>query len=194
MNKNYAYYEDLYGNQYRWSTKKQNDGKFHINFFKLKKRTYAKLSSDYELVLIKERSFKQRKTAKAYCLKAYRKAKQKQSPIVKKRNEKMQERLALKSKHEAEVLERRKERLREAKEKRDSLKPKGREKAKIEAKAKKEHLLKLIKKTDTKIKSLTTRRKKYLKKLKYYDKRLLTMKDVYVSKDRNIPKYEDIED
>ena len=179
----YKYYEDLVGNEYRWTTKRQPDGKFHITFLKFN-------SSNYELKVVKERKFAKKKLAIAYCQQACNKAKIKQRPILQKRSERNAEKYKVKQKLHEEALERRKE----AKEKRDSLKPKGREKAKIEAKAKKEHLIKLIKKTDTKLKSLATRRKKYIKKLKYYDKRLATMKDVYISKNRNIPKYEDIED
>lgn len=185
MNNRYAYFEDHFNNQYRWSTVRQADGKFHVEFMK------HKIVQGWETFeKTKSRSFKLRKKAKEYCVIACRKAKAKQKPILEKRNKKWYEQAKAKAKRQAEVLERRKE----AKAKRDSLKPKGREKAKIEAKKKRDDLIKLIKKADTKIKSLTTRKKRYLKKLKYYDKRLAGMKDVYISKNRNIPKYSEIED
>jgi hypothetical protein len=181
----FSYFQDSYGNEYQWSTTKQADGKFHIRFLKLKKefgRTVLKL--------VKERSFKQRQKAKAYCLKAYRKAKERQAPILKKRNEKYQIRESLRRKRQDEVLKKRNEK----KQERLALQPKGKEKSKIEAKNKVKHLKELIKKIDTKTKSLKTRRKTYAKKLKYYEKRVASMKDVYISKNRNIPKYSEIED
>lgn len=140
--------------------------------------------------IVKERSFKQRKKAKAYCLKAYRKAKERQAPILKKRNEKYQERETLKRKNQTEALKKRNEK----KQERLALQPKGKEKSKIEAKNNVEHYKKLLKKIDTKTRSLNTRRKTYAKKLKYYEKRVASMKDVYISKNRNIPKYSEIED
>lgn len=186
----YSYYEDLYNNQYRWSTKKEPDGKFHVWFYKLTVRKYARLSDDYELKLVKERSFNQRKKAKAYCYTACQKAKLKQRPIIDKRNKRNQEKYEERQKNQAKAKENRKI----AKQKRLALQPKGEEKAKIQAKKKVEHYKALIKKADTKIKSLNTRKKNYKVRLKYYEKRVASMKDVYISKNRNIPKYSEIED
>jgi len=150
MDNNYSYFEDNYGNQYRWSTKKQSDGKFHVEFMK------SKVRGGWEhLTKTKERSFKQRKTAKAYCIKACRKARLHQSEVLKRREE-------LKAKRKAE---------KKAKE------PKGKEKSKINYKKKVEHTKELIKKINKKIKvaeskvqALETRKRTYTKKLKYYVK------------------------
>ena len=67
---NYSYFEDLYNNEYRWSTKKESDGKFHARIMKYRsEKGWAKYKC------VKDRGFKLRKTAKAYCLNACRKAK-----------------------------------------------------------------------------------------------------------------------
>ncbi len=186
---NTKYYADHYGNQYRWTTKKQNDGKFHVTFVQDKKfKTHH--STWNEEVIVKHRSFRKKKTAIAYCLNASRKAKERQAPIIERRNKKYQERQVLRRKNQDIALKKREEK----KQERLALQPKGKEKSKIEAKKNVEHYKKLIKKTDTKIKSLNTRKKNYKKKLKYYEKRVASMRDIYISKNRNIPKYSEIED
>ena len=153
----YSYYEDHYNNEYRWSTTKESDGKFHAKIMKYRsERGWAKYRC------VKDRAFKLRKTAKAYCLNAVRKAKT----------------------HQAEVLKRRSE----AKIKRKTLKlakePKGKEKSKIEYAKKAKHVKGLIAKIDLKIKALDskrkaleTRKKNYQKKHKYYVKAFVKVRE-----------------
>ncbi|NIS94939.1 MAG: hypothetical protein GTN97_03315 [Nitrosopumilaceae archaeon] len=140
-NTNYRYYEDPYGNEYRWTTHKQADGKFHAKILKLKGTQRYK-----QLRLVKSRSFSKKKSAIAYCLNAYLKAK----------------------KHQEKVLEKRAER----KKIRQDSKPKGKKLSLIKAESNLKHYKKLKKKNETKIKSLNTRIKFYAKKIKYYEKRL----------------------
>ena len=148
MTGSYRYYADSYGNQYQWTTTRQSDGKFHIKFVKVStKYPYAKT--------IKERTFVKKKTAIAYCLKACRKARNRQD----------------------KVLERRIDTRKKRKEQKMAEKPKGKERTKIEYAKKVKHVKDLIKKIDEKTKSLdskrkalVSRKKSHVKKLKYYEK------------------------
>jgi len=136
----YRYYEDHYNNQYRWTTHRQADGKFHAFIMKAKHargwQTFTKTKTRY---------FVQRKSAKAYCLKAYVKA----------------------NDHQTEVLARREVRKAQYK----ASKPKVTKSDKIQAKI--QHFNHLVKKTETKVKAHTTRLRKYQKKIKYYQKELI---------------------
>ena len=143
QNKNhYRYFEDLYGNQYRWTIYKQDDDKFHAIIMKAVRRdnwvTFRKS---------KERAFTKRKTAKNYCIKAYHKAKNHQKIVLDTRANRKQERLDAKPKFTKEELNKQKT------EKDIS------------------HYNKMIAKTDTKIKSLTTRRKTYERRIKVLERR-----------------------
>ncbi len=152
--KRHRYYEDLNLNQYMWTTHKQSDGKFHIIFKKFV-RGYRTYSGTYKVV--KRRSFNKKKTAIAYCLKAYLKAKERQQKVLEGRAKRKQARL--------------------------DLKPKGKEKSKIEAKEKLAHFTELSwnivrqrkdleKKHKKQLRSLGTRMINYNKKVKYYRKRV----------------------
>lgn len=142
ISRRYRYYEDLSGNQYRYTTHRQEDGKFHasIHRYYSGKRFYKKT---------KERAFTKKKLAIAWCVKAYSKARERQEQV---RN--------------ARAIR---------KKQRDDLKPKGKTKSKLIAQNKIKHYKGLQKKIDRKIKSLTTRRKNYDKKIKYYQKRELLL-------------------
>ena len=153
VNTKYRYYEDLNGNQYRWTTHKQSDGKFNAKILKLKK--YGRGS--HSLIPSKVRNFSKKKSAIAYCLKAYLKAVARQKIVQKGRAERKQIRL--------------------------DLKPKGIEKSRIEAKEKLDHFRKLSwnvvkqrkdleKKHKKQLRSLGTRMINYNKKVKYYKKRV----------------------
>jgi hypothetical protein len=140
-NTNYRYYEDLYGNQYRWTTHKQSDGKFHARILKLKRQSkyYQQLRTT------KSRAFAKKKSAITWCLKAYLKAKQRQEQVIKARGDR--------------------------KKARDDLKPKGKQLSLLKVESNLKHYKQLKKKNETKIKSLNTRIKFYGKKIKYYEKR-----------------------
>ncbi len=154
VNTKYRYYEDLNGNQYRWTTHKQLDNKFHARILKLKKN---KTWNRYQLHTVKERAFAKKKTAIAWLLRACIKAKKRQQEVLDGRNKRKQARL--------------------------DLKPKGKEKSKIEAKEKLLHFRKLSwnvdkqrkdleKKHKKQLRSLGTRQINYNKKVKYYKKRV----------------------
>jgi len=145
INKRYRYYEDLYGNQYRWTTHKQGDGKFHATILKAN-HSHGWLTYTTK----KQRSFTKRKTGKAWCLKAYLKAKERQEKVFKERAERKKVRL--------------------------DLKPKGVEKSLLNVANKIKHFKQLQKKIDTKLKSLNTRRKNYGRKIRYYEKRKAILK------------------
>lgn len=148
---NYRYYNDSYGNEYRYSVEKQSDGKYHVEIVKLRKAGLHR----YREVITKKRSFAKKRTAIVYCGRMSRKASEHQDKVLKKREE-------AKAKRKAE---------KKAKE------PKGKERTKIQYKKKAEHTKELIKNIDKKIKeveskkkALVSRRKTYEKKLKYYQK------------------------
>jgi len=158
INSKYRYYEDLYGNQYRWTTHKQSDGKFKAKILKLKSRDNR---GNYSLVTIKERHFKKKKSAIAWLLKAYLKAKSRQQKVLDSRAKRKQTRL--------------------------DLKPKGKEKSRIEAQEKLKHFRGLSINVDRKrkelnknykkqLRSFATRQKTYRKKAKYYKKRVEVLK------------------
>lgn len=154
INKRYRYYEDLYGNEYRWNTHRQEDGKFKAWIVKaVAKKTWG--NPQYKT--IKQRSFTKRKSAIAWCLKAYLKTKTRQRKVLDEREKRKQTRL--------------------------DLKPKGIEKSRIEAKEKLDHFRKLSwnivkqrkdlqKKHEKQLRSLGTRMINYNKKVKYYRKRV----------------------
>jgi len=153
VNTKYRYYEDLNGNQYRWTTHKQSDGKFNAKILKLKK--YGRNS--HSLIPTKVRNFSKKKSAIAWLLKAYLKAKERQQKVLEGRAKRKQVRL--------------------------DLKPKGKEKSKIEAKEKLAHFTELSwnivrqrkdleKKHKKQLRSLGTRMINYNKKVKYYRKRV----------------------
>ena len=141
----YRYYEDLYNNEYRWTTHKQNDGKFKATILK------AKTSGGWlRYTKTKERSFVKRKTTKAWCLKHCQKAKKHQRIILDARAQRKQQRLDAKPKLTATEV---------------SIK---------NAEDKTQHYKKLQAKCDSKIKALLTRKKMYKKKIKYHEKRITT--------------------
>ncbi len=141
----YRYYGDLYGNEYRWTTHPQEDEKFKATILKVK-------TSDGWLRFIKtkERYFVKRKTAKAWCLKHVRKANVHQKIVLDTRAKRKQQRLDAKPKYTKSEI------------------------AKQEAEKHITHYNKLVAKADTKIKAANTRKKTYLKRIKYYQKRIVT--------------------
>lgn len=150
---NYRYYNDSYGNEYRYSVEKQSDGKYHVEI--VKKCSIPKELHRYREVITKKRTFAKKKTAIDYCSKMSRKA----------------------SKHQDEVLKKREEAKAKRKAEKKAKEPKGKERTKIQYKKKAEHTKELIKNIDKKIKEveskkkgLLSRRKTYEKKLKYYQK------------------------
>jgi len=151
VNTKYRYYEDPYGNQYRWTTHKQTDGKFHARYMKaIHQRgwlTYKKA---------KARSFTKKKSAIAWCLKRYLKAKERQENVIKARAVRKQARLNLKPKLTTKQIS-----FQLAIEKRKHY----------------EQLQKnLNKKIAKQIKTLKTRCKTYQKKINYYKKREVSLK------------------
>ena len=160
-NTRYRYYQDLYGNQYRWTTHKQVDGKFHARILKLKSWHGRSVSKRYgssyrQLRTTKRRTFTKKRSAIAWCLKAYLKAKEHQQNVINDRSI-------------------RKKRL-------DSIRlnsiPKQTKSQYADKKLKHYQDLKenLQKKMDTKIKTLKTRMETYQKKIKYYQKRKAILK------------------
>jgi len=139
----YRYYADLYGNEYRWTTHPQEDGKFKAIILKVK------ISGDWlGHTITKTRYFVKRKTAKAWCLKHYLKANAHQKIVLDARAERKQERLDAKPKYTKSEIT-----IQESQKQID-------------------HYNKLIAKADTKIKAANTRKKTYLKRIKYYQKRI----------------------
>jgi len=141
--KRYRYYGDLYGNEYRWTTHKQDDGKF--------KATILKVSTSGGWIRhtkTKERSFVKRRTAKSWCLKHCQKANQHQRVVLNARAERKQQRLDAKPKLTPAQI---------------SFK---------HAESKLQHFEKLKVKGNKKIKSLQTRNKNYQKRMGYYQKRM----------------------
>ena len=146
----YRYYEDLYGNEYRWTTHPQDDGKFKATILKAKT-----LGGWLRYTKTKERSFIKRKTAKAWCLKHCQKAKKHQSVVLDARVKRKQQRLDAKPKLTSTQIS--------IKNTKDKIK----------------HYETLQAKCDKKIKTLETRKKTYLKKIKYYNKRSQALYSVY---------------
>ena len=139
----YRYYEDLYNNQYRWTTHKQDDGKFHATYLK------SKISHGWLTFTTKKtRYFVKRSSAKAWCLKQLRKAKQHQKIVLDKRAERKQQRLDAKPK----------------------LTPT--QKAIKIAGNKIQHYKNLQNKCNKKLRSLHTRNKTYQKRINYHKKRI----------------------
>lgn len=158
INKRYRYYEDLYGNEYRWNTHRQEDGKFHCWIVKAVGR---KSWGNPQYKTVKSRSFTKKKSGIAWCLKAYLKAKQRQQVVIKARAVRKQTKI--------------------------DLKPKGKDKSRIEAQEKLDHFRKLSwnivkqrkdleKKHKKQLRSLGTRMINYNKKVKYYRKRVEVLK------------------
>ena len=140
----YRYYEDLYHNEYRWGTQRsETDGKFVACIYK-----YKSIADFTKFALDKERRFNQRQMAKAWCLKNSRKAIAHQRVVLNSREERKAERKGLLPVYTK--LE-----LRRQKVEKDMVR-----------------LKKNIARADTKMKSLTTRKKIYQKKIKYLVRRL----------------------
>ncbi len=139
----YRYYEDLYNNQYRWTTHKQEDGKFHASIEKVKtSHGWIRFTTK------KTRYFVKRSSAKAWCLNQVLKAKKHQKVVLDARAKRKQERLDSKPK----------------------LTPA--QKAIKIAESKIQHYKKLQVKCNRKMRSLVTRNKTYQKRIKYHQKRI----------------------
>ncbi len=154
----YRYYTDYYGNQYRWNTFKQEDGKFHAMIYKYIKPKRTAFERRFGCggyhKMAKMRFFARRNSAKNYCLKQVQKAKAHQKVVISNREQKKQERLDAKPKlTKDEVSENKSIQMIE-------------------------HLKRLQARCDTKIKTMTTRKKTYEKKIKYHMKRLQTIQTV----------------
>ncbi|KKM74810.1 hypothetical protein LCGC14_1396550 [marine sediment metagenome] len=141
----YRYYEDMYGNQYRWTTHRQKDGKFHAT---LKKANTTRRRGWLFYETKKEKAFVKRKTAKSWCLKYVQKAKEHQAIVINAREARKQARLDAMPKFTKK------------------------ETAIKEAEKKIQHLKKLQAKSDSKIKALITRKRTHQKKIKYHEKRI----------------------
>ena len=133
----YRYYSDLYSNQYRWSTEKSVDGWFNAQILKFK------ISNGWgKHIISKERNFRKRKDAKAWCWNNYIKATEHQRIVLGSRADRKAEREALKpvfTKLEIKMAKSKKE---------------------------VERLRANIKRANTKIKGLSTRKNTYEKKIK----------------------------
>ena len=139
----YRYYEDLYNNEYRWTTHKQEDGKFHATYLK------AKTSHGWLTFTTKKtRYFVKRSSAKAWCLKLVRKAKMHQKVVIDARAVRKQQRFDAKPK----------------------LTPT--QKAIKIAESKIQHYKNLQNKCNKKLRSLHTRNKTYQKRINYHKKRI----------------------
>ena len=139
----YRYYQDAYNNEYRWTTHKQDDDKFHATFLK-----YSHHKGWGKLKVKKVRLFVKRSSAKRWCLKRMLKAKEHQVEVIKRRFERKQARLDAKPK----------------------LTPT--QKAIKIAESKIQHYTNLQMKCDKKIRSLHTRNKTYQKRINYNKKRI----------------------
>lgn len=139
-------YRDLYGNQYLYTTHRQDDGKFHCLIKKKMKSHYKNMVYFNQ---VKSISFVKRKTANAWCLKKCCKAETRQRVVLARREE-------------AKTLRKEAKKLINTKD------------VVIEKKIK--HLLSLVKKADKRIKANETRKKSYQKKVKYYNKKLMEVK------------------
>jgi hypothetical protein len=140
-------YRDLYGNQYLYTTHRQDDGKFHCL---IKKKMKSRIHKKYFVFrTVKSISFVKRKTANAWCLKKCHKAQERQRVVLARREE-------------GKTLRKEAKKLINTKD------------VVIEKKIK--HLLLLVKKADKRIKANETRKKSYQKKVKYYNKKLMEVK------------------
>ena len=144
---NYRYFEDLHGNQYRWTIKPESDGKYYGTIYKVtNKGSWAWFNKG------KERSFKLRRMAKSWCLKHASEATQRQRTVLKNRADRKIEREAQKPVYT-------KTELKLQKLKKDFTR-----------------LNKNIMKNKTKIKSLTTRNTNYGKQLNKVAKQMEKLK------------------
>lgn len=139
----YRYYQDAYNNEYRWTTHRQDDGKFHATYLK-----YSHSRGWGKLKVKKVRFFVKRNSAKKWCLKRMLIAKEHQVEVIKRRFERKQARLDAKPKYTKE------------------------ESGMIHAKKKIEHYRKLQAKAESKIKALKTRQRTYEKRINYHKKRV----------------------
>ena len=131
------YYEDLQSNQYRWSTISNDFGKYTAEIYKLKtSKNWVRFD------LYKTITFSKRRLAKAWCLKHVRKAKARQEMVFAGRAQRKQALIDAKPKYSKEDLKFQKA-----------------QKNIIRLKAN-------IKRADTKLKTLTTRKHTYEKKIK----------------------------
>ncbi len=85
---NYRYFEDLYGNQYRWATEPNEVGKYTAAIYKTSNKWGR-------FVLSQQRIFSKRRMAKAFCLKNVQRAKLHQQVVIKAKYKRKEERLAL---------------------------------------------------------------------------------------------------
>jgi len=137
----YRYYADLYGNEYRWTTHKQEDGKFHATYLKLK------VTRNWHTLNVKKtKYFVKRSSAKSWCLKLVRKANKHQKVVLDARAERKQQRLDAKPKLTLE------------------------QKAIKIAESKIQHYKNLQKRGNRKLRSLHTRNKTYQKRINYHKK------------------------
>lgn len=143
---NYRYYRDITGNEYRWSIQPESNGKYYATIFKL----YLSGNRCW-FNKGKERTFKLRRMAKSWCLKHVREAKKRQQKTLDNRATRKQERDALKPVYTKQDLK-----FQDAQKNIKRLKAN-------------------IKRADSKIKSLTTRRHTYEKQIKVNQRRIEKM-------------------
>ena len=139
----HKYYEDLYNNQYRWNIEKNELGYYHCGVYK-----YNDINNWVTYRMGKHRLFRKKYMAKAWCLKLYHKAVSRQKEVISAREERKQTRL-------------------------DSLPKYTKEDIKFQDAQKNIERLKAnIKRADTKMKTLTTRRHTYEKQIKVNQRRI----------------------
>ena len=132
-----SYYEDLYGNQYRWTTSPDENGKYIAKIYKLKKD-----HGFHCFKLHKRIVFSKRRLVKAWCLKHVREAKTRQEKVLNDRLKRKQDRINAKPKYSRDEIK-------FQKTKKDIVR-----------------LETNIKRANTKIKTLATRKHTYEKKIK----------------------------
>ncbi len=149
----YRYYEDAYHGEYRWTTHKQEDGKFHATILKYKKeRGWGRM------IVVKKRYFRKRSTTKKYCLQRMLKARKHQLEVINRREEKKQSRLDLLPK-----LTKTDEQNSKITHYEDLIK-------KAE-----DSIIRAKKKFESSVRSAETRKRAYRKKIKYHQKRVLVL-------------------
>jgi len=139
----YRYFEDLYNNQYRWWTHRQEDGKF--------KAEILTLSSKGGWGIYKSKSvkhFRKRKDAKSWAMKHYLKAKENQKGVLRRRVERKQERLDAKPTYSEDQIR------------------------VMDSKKQIHHYEELIKRADIKIRSAETRKNTYEKRIRVMQRRI----------------------
>ena len=148
------YYEDLYNNEYRWSTAPNDIGKYVAEMYK-----YSYSHGWGRMILSKKITFSKRRLAKAWCLKHVRVAKARQEIVLAGRAQRKQARIDAKPKYSKLELKLQK------------------------AKKEIERLEANIKRADIKLKTLNTRRKTYVKKISSNLRHTIKLRELIIKKE-----------